>query len=116
MLRRTFLGIVATASASAMAMFSSQVKFHRNIVETNVRRPKFGEVNGPEFTTFKKGKDSYVVPLMHTSEEKFEKYIIDIHLAAQKEFPDTKEFWTYTILNSDGRVGFITSNLELKQV
>ena len=115
MLRRTFLGVVATASASAMAMFSSQVKFHRNIVETNVRRPKFGDVNGPEFTTLKKGKDSYVVPLMHTSEEKFEQHIIDIHLAAQKEYPDTKEFWTYTILNSDGRVGFITSNLELKQ-
>jgi hypothetical protein len=90
MLRRTFLGVVATASASAMAMFSNQVKFHRNIVETNVPRPKFG----PEFTT---------------------KHIIDIHLAAQKEYPDTKEFWTYTILNSDGRVGFITSNLELKQ-
>jgi hypothetical protein len=111
MLRRTFLGVVATASASAMAMFSNQVKFHRNIVETNVPRPKFG----PEFTTLKKGKDSYVVPLLHTSEEKFEKHIIDIHLAAQKEYPDTKEFWTYTILNSDGRVGFITSNLELKQ-
>ena len=118
MLRRTFLGVVATASASAsaMAMFSNQVKFHRNIVETNVRRPKFGDVNGPEFTTLKKGKDSIVVPLMHTSEEKFEEHIIDMHIAAKEQYPDTKEFWTYTILNSDGRVGFITSNLELKEV
>lgn len=112
MLRRTFLGVAATATASAMAMFSSKVKFHRNTVETKVPSYSFG----PEFTTFKKGKESYVVPIGDRSKEDFEELIINMHIAAKEEYPDTKEFWTYTILNSDGRVGFITSNLELKQV
>lgn len=110
MLRRTFLGVVATATASATAMFSNQVKFHRNTIETKV----LGK--GPVFTTNIKGEESYLVPLMHQSKENFEELIINMHIAAKKEYPDTKEFWTYTILNSDGRVGFITSNLELKQV
>lgn len=111
MLRRTFLGVAATATASAMAMFSYQVKFHRNIVET-----KCGPYRSPEFTTLKRDKDRYVVPLMDQSKEDFEELIIDMHIAAKKEYPETKEFWTYTVLNSDGRVGFITSNLELEQV
>ena len=112
MLRRTFLAVAAAATTSAMAMFNNSVKFHRRTIETNVLATDYG----PEFTTFKEGKDSYFVPLFHSSEQEYEDLIIDMHISTKKEYPDTKEFWTYTILNSDGRVGFITSNLELKQV
>ena len=113
MLRRTFLQTAASAFAAATVMFGSGVKFHRSTVETNIS--SWG--NGPKFTPkHTKDNETFIIPLMHRSEEEFEELIISMHEAAKKQYPETKEFWTYTILNSDGRVGFITSNLELTEM
>jgi len=113
MLRRTFLHTAASAFAAATVMFGSGVKFHRSTLETKI-------VNWYDFLKFTpkhtKDNETFIVPLMYRSEEDFEELIISMHEVAKKQYPETKEFWTYTILNSDGRVGFITSNLELTEM
>ena len=82
-------------------------------METKI--PSWG--NGLKFTPkYTKDNETFIVPLMSRSKEDFEELIISMHEVAKKQYPETKEFWTYTILNSDGRVGFITSNLELTEM